>query len=522
MVWLAGRLVLDGASDVAEAAVRSVLRYSTMSEEQHRLLRAELKDQDGTLLPSLVDALMQLRALLQPVVNRTRIQRITPERAANILPDRVEADLPTTAIDALQAALLSTLRFAGEYGREQAESVKNLALSPEPDAPEGTSPPAEQYSGLAAEWVGPEAAERVWFSWPQSQPVRPDESTPASFWSACCVPDPASCRALRRLVLALWFRIRELEDRRPSAERFPHATLPVAIIQQFDTWRTHVPELTTEGLILRSIGGAREGSFPGLDPRIAERLVDDPGVLAGLTVRRLLRALPRMAWIQAINGVNPYNRLVFQGLQGLGVALDIKDKTTLQRIPDILRAGQEWRRGRMDIPPLWQVWMPDVMPRGRNIAEIRVDVGEGLCPGYVAPSGLHSRDRWILPVLDLPVLLAVDPSRRAALENLQWALLFELRVSAACGNVVDDMLILTEGQKLQAADRAGVTREELRRALEGYGKAAPWLAQDDAPGSWLIDCGEERVRLTEPGAQRVLLMAAERAETNRERHSFKR
>ena len=266
----------------------------------------------------------------------------------------------------------------------------------------------------------------------------------------------------------------------------------------------------------------RRAGATGASPACSARLVDNPGALAGLTARRIFRLLPRLAWKQAIEGKNPFNRLVFNGLQDLAEQLGIQNKTQIAMIRDILVAGREWRRGNLELPPLWEVWMPQWMTRGRAVSQIRIDVGEGLCPGFVTPESLRHRLRWLLPVLSLPDLRAVGPNRQVALEALQWALLMELRQSAAQGEVLGKGILLTEGQRERAADRAGVSRAELLHALHGHNESVPWLGTFEAPGeAWLLDCGGERVRLSETGAQQVLLQAAERADQNRGRYRGK-
>lgn len=527
MLWLAARLVLDGAAEVAEASIRAALTHSTLNEDQREELSTELDNPKRTLISAMVAAIAPLREFLSPLIARTGMQRISPEQAESLRNSiQMEAHFPEKDIFELHSILLKQLRMAGEYGENQALAIESLPLLPETlGTADSQERCAEQQEGLAREWVGPQASERLWFGWPD--PADQDgidkflkkhkEFSPKN---ACTTPDPAACRALRRLVLSLWVNQKESASLQQK-DRYPHPVLAVVTLNLMEPWRTDHPVQTSDGLIMKSSGGTQVGSFPGLDPKVAERLVDNPGMLSGLTVRRLLRTFPRMAWMQAMEGVNPYNRLIFHGLQDLASELGLKDKTAIKSLPDILRAGEEWRKGNTELPPLWQLWMPEVLPRGKHTAEIRIDVGEGLCPGYVAPEGLHSRNRWILPVLDLPVLLAVDSSRRAALETLQWALLFELRVSAAHGDIEEDAIVLTEGQRYRAADRATVSRRELAQALEGTDKAPPWLAPMAIPGAWLLDCGNEMVKLSEPGAQQVLLLAAERASVNRKRHSRK-
>ena len=365
-------------------------------------------------------------------------------------------------------------------------------------------------------------SEHLWFAWPKNPAAPPGPMQDTDTWQAASVPDPVQCKALRRLALAVWFRQEELSSLKPTEARYPHPVVPVVILNGVQTWHTHRLVDTGGGLIMRGPGGQPDGGFPGLLPEVAARLIDNPGALAGLTARRIFRLLPRLAWKQAIQGKNPFNRLVFNGILDLADQLEITSKTQIMMIRDVLVAGREWRRGNLDLPPLWEVWMPEVMSRGRTVSQVRIDVGEGLCPGFVTPENIRNNLRWLLPVLTLPDLHAVGPTRQVALETLQWCLLDELRASAARGEVMGVGILLTMEQRLRAADRAGLSRAEMENAFYGHNGSVPWLGTFEAPGeAWLIDCGNERVKLREEGAQRVLLQAAERAEVNRGRYRRK-
>jgi hypothetical protein len=82
-----------------------------------------------------------------------------------------------------------------------------------------------------------------------------------------------------------------------------------------------------------------------------------------------------------------------------------------------------------------------------------------------------------------------------------------------------ESLRLTDGQRIRAADRAGLSRVEMARALSGHNDSVPWLAPFQEPGdAWMLDCGKEWVQLREAGAQKVLLGAAARADINRSRY----
>ena len=505
LLWLAGRLCNDGPQELARASMEGVLRWSRLEAGLQPKIEADLADPMGQLLPALAHAIFQLRPLLMPLVTQFQLNRLTAAQASAFLQAAPDVTVPWKTLEGLNLAMSHFLEFYGARGREYAKALT------EPMATAG------RLKALEAEWAPEAEAERVWFGWPESGVPVPMQN--ASAWQAAGVPDPVQCRAMRRLALAVWFRQAEMAALKPTEDRYPHAVVPVAILKGMESWQTHRLEETGEGLVMRSPGGQADGGFPGLLPEVAARLVDNPGALAGLTARRIFRLLPRLAWKQAIEGKNPFNRLVFNGLQDLAEQLGIQNSKQIAMIRDVLVAGREWRRENLELPPLWEVWMPQWMARGRTVSQIRIDVGEGLCPGFVTPDSMRHRLRWLLPVLSLPDLRAVDRSRQVALEALQWALLMELRQSAAQGEVLGTGILLTEGQRLRAADRAGVSRSELEHALRGHNESVPWLGTFEAPGeAWLLDCGGERVRLSEAGAQQVLLQAAERADQNRSRY----
>ena len=105
----------------------------------------------------------------------------------------------------------------------------------------------------------------MWFGWPESGIPVPMQN--ASAWQAAGVPDPVQCRAMRRLALAVWFRQAEMAALKPTEERYPHAVVPVAVLNGMENWRTHRLEETEEGLVMRSPGGQVRRGLPRPAPR---------------------------------------------------------------------------------------------------------------------------------------------------------------------------------------------------------------------------------------------------------------
>lgn len=508
LLWLATRLTADNPHDLARTAIQATLVYSGLPAEEKEAIRADMQDTEGRLLPSVARVIFQMRPLLLPVAMRFNVSRATPEQAARYPRRTASLDVPWPSLEAMQRAYLRILEFYGDRGKDLAAQLAADLSAPDP------------IPTLLAQWVPPADAAPIPFLWGEEVTAtgRTMVLRDAEWWVAS-VPDPAQCRAMRIIVYVVWLRLQELRQIQATPDRYPHPVLPTLVLKHGETWRTHRPEISDEGMVLRSSSGKAEATFPGLLPEVAARLVDNPGVMAGLTARRLFRLLPRLAWEQAMRGVNPFNRLVFQGLQDLAGQLDIQNSRQIGMLRDILLAGQEWRQEDLRLPPLWQVWMPERMARGRAVSEIRIDVGEALCPGFVPPRSAPHDLRWLLPVLPLPDLSAMDNARQTLLEALQWSLLIELRQSAASGEVLGENLRLTVGQRHRAADRAGISRTEMERALYGHNGSVPWIGTFDNPGdAWLIDWGQEWFRLSESGAQKILLSAAERAEINRSRY----
>lgn len=399
------------------------------------------------------------------------------------------ADLPTFG-----AALVAVLRDVGEEGGRLAASLD-----------------------LADLWEPMADAERV----PMGALDMGDGLAPVRIFG----PDPATCRALRALVLAVWrdrgggAELWEAEEgRRERLEQYHAGTVGFDVVRRvIHPLRTGILSEDGGALLLRK-GAGLVGSFPGLDAAAVLRIRENPGLFQSVAFPRLLRCFCYRTWEQAIEGVNPFTRLQFAGLAGLARAIGVSDKTEIANLPELLRAGQEYRGGRLDLPPLWTVQLPETMPRGSNVLTINVDVGPGMCPGYVSEG--KKQDKWLLPVLSWsPSFAGISRRRRAMAEFLLIALLLELRDSVARGRRDGELIELSKGQCERAADWAGASRSELATLLEQWIGEGALVAEEGGP--WLRRGPGDLVLVLEEGPRRVLLGAANSADRNRVLHKNK-
>lgn len=218
--------------------------------------------------------------------------------------------------------------------------------------------------------------------------------------------------------------------------------------------------------------------------------------LPRLTVERLLRGWARNVFDQARSDVNPFNRIVYDGgWEGLAEKYEInsKDRALLPRIVEVL---SRYRGGRRDIPPLVSYWLTPAAP-GRR-AELRLDVGEALAPGFVhrLPKDVKGRERWLLPVLPEPHLFGRG-NEHQALCDLQWEMLIVFRERVE--DLAEGGVELNEADRQALADRSGLGRDTVDRALD------EWSTRPDA---WLRTLATGRFRLVDEGASRLLAEAA--------------
>ena len=213
----------------------------------------------------------------------------------------------------------------------------------------------------------------------------------------------------------------------------------------------------------------------------------------GLTFERVIRGLTRRAYQQAVEGVNPYTRLVYPGgFEKFAAEHSVSDRER-KGLVAMFEALQNYRRDARDVAPILTYWLRKASPAGR--AELRIDVGEALVPGYVStlPAG---PGRWLLPVLEVPFLDFADRARHGALCALQWSILGELRERvedyAAYGALDVDVAAL-------ASKIDGLTGPDGDRAR---------LAWIEGPAPWLRADARGRVALLDDGADRLLKEAA--------------
>lgn len=238
-------------------------------------------------------------------------------------------------------------------------------------------------------------------------------------------------------------------------------------------------------------------AVPVLDQSAVELLRAGIDNLPRLTVERLLRGWSRDVFDQARRDVNPYNRLVYAGgWDGLAERYNINTKDQ-SLLPAIVEALYLYRGGRKDIPALVaDRWITTAAP-GRR-AELRLDIGEALAPGFVSrlPADVRGRDRWLLPVLPEPYLFGWRPKHQA-LCDLQWDILILIRERAEALKAGGVRINGADVQKL--ADRRGIDVEMVEQALHA------WSTRDD---SWLRLGAPGRYTLVDEGATKLLIEAA--------------
>lgn len=233
---------------------------------------------------------------------------------------------------------------------------------------------------------------------------------------------------------------------------------------------------------------------PSVDPERIATMRGGIERLHGVTFQRIIRGLTRRAYQQAIAGINPFNRLVYPGgFEGFAVAHGIAAGRERAGLEATFATLHGYRRGSSDIPPILTFWLRKASPSGR--AQLRVDVGEALLPGYV--STLPAQARRLVPVLDVPFLDFADRGRHAALCDLQWDILIEQRIRceeyAAHGGADVDVAAL-------AAQREGLSRAWGDKARHAW---------TTGPDAWLRDDGRGRLSLVDPGADALIREAAD-------------
>lgn len=183
LIWAAARISQDGAAEIARVAIRT-LRARLEGEEAADLDR---EMQGGHhLVPAMVQAIGELRSVMASMAAAGGAQRM-PEVPEGTVPDapviRFESDLPFTI---LHGTLVEILGGIGTEGTLQRQSLMDGA---DPAAAGGLI-------RMREEWVGLPEAAPLWFG-------IYDQGGEGLLYRVS-VPDPATCRALRRLAMALW------------------------------------------------------------------------------------------------------------------------------------------------------------------------------------------------------------------------------------------------------------------------------------------------------------------------------
>ena len=277
---------------------------------------------------------------------------------------------------------------------------------------------------------------------------------------------------------------------------------------QLAMWRHGVQTRDREdgGLDLLSRTGATVAVFPALELTHLARLRAGVEAGQGLLLERVIRRLVRDAHGQAVEGINPFNRLAYRGgWIGFARAAGVVKNDDRASLPALFEALRHYRGSRRDLPPALDYWhCRGWGAHGRSEAgELRVDVGEALWPGYVGRTP-RGPGRHLLPTFDLPALDFTSPRLYLPLAQLQWYLLTELRERvrelADFGGVHLDTKTVH-----QLADRAGIRIEIALKALR------VWSDRDRADG-WLHRTSEDRYTLRDLQARALLLDAADLAE----------
>jgi len=277
---------------------------------------------------------------------------------------------------------------------------------------------------------------------------------------------------------------------------------------QLALWRHGVQTRDREdgGLDLLSRTGATVAVFPALELTRLARLRAGAEAGQGLLLERVIRRLVRDAHRQAVEGVNPFNRLVYGGgWSGFARAAGITKGTDQAALHALFEALRHYRGSRRDLPPALDFWYCRGWgAHGRSEkGELRVDVGEALWPGYVGRTP-RGPGRHLLPTFDLPALDFTSPRLYLPLAQLQWYLLMELRERvrelADLGGVHLDTKTVH-----RLADKAEIRTKIAFKALRVWSD----LGRAD---SWLHQTSEDRYTLRDPQARALLLDAADLAE----------
>lgn len=228
-------------------------------------------------------------------------------------------------------------------------------------------------------------------------------------------------------------------------------------------------------------------------------------------MERLVIHITRKCW-QAFHDGNVDARILVYSGGWIKLCLEagIKSKNHADHVPGIFAAMKAWKGNDGKQPAMIaDYWVRKAAP-GRE-AEIRINVGEGLVPGYAAtqPTG---DDRRLLPVLDVPSLVipGIGSDHTGSILNYRWELLLKLR-EAVCSEIggigKQNQILLSRVARTDAAMRAGLTEEQ------GTAIDKVWIGDQDA--AWLQPCGPEHVIIKDDDATSLFRNAFEQSQGRR-------
>jgi hypothetical protein len=332
-------------------------------------------------------------------------------------------------------------------------------------------------------------------------------ANPALLWKSWVDSDIARLRKPRwlgALIDASWRDIVE-----PQVERLRgSAALPRGVVDNLARAKrgaTTRPS-TPVGFEALSRNGVVVAHYAALEQSDLERIRRGALVVRKPLAERVIRTLVLDAFEQFVNGTNPYTRLTYMGgLETLANRAGITKKGASEEIRDLLEALQSFRGPKLNLPDVLMARLLPACP-GRR-AELVVTLGTALAPGYASElkrNGKRNGETWLLPVLPVPSLPAVDNKVLANLYDLQWQMLVEMRGALSELESGWDLSKLV----VAAADRSEVDRRTANQAAEH------WLT---APDAWLRHTTRGRVTLLEEGALNLWRNAENDANAKAER-----